>query len=77
MKLAKLAGNNLRRTPARSVLTAVSVLIATATLTVVLSVDRGYSKAVERDLVEKPACISISQRKVARSRRPRSLPRAD
>jgi len=53
MKLAKLASNNLRRTPTRSVLTAVSVLIATATLTVVLSVDRGYSKAVERDLVEK------------------------
>lgn len=52
MNLASLAVNNIRRTPARALLTALSVLIASATLSVVLSVDRGYSRAVQRDLVE-------------------------
>lgn len=53
MNIYSLAFNNIRRTPVRAVLTAMSVLIAAATLTVVLSVDRGYTQAVEKDLVEK------------------------
>ncbi len=53
MKLVKLAFNNIRRTPVRAVLTAASVLIAAATLSVVLSLDRGYSRAVKRELVDK------------------------
>ncbi len=53
MKLQKLAFNNIRRTPMRAVLTAGSVLLAAATLSVVLSVDRGYSNAVRRELVDK------------------------
>lgn len=47
------AFNNVRRTPVRAILTALSVLISAATLIVVLSVDRGYTDAVEGDLVEK------------------------
>jgi putative ABC transport system permease protein len=53
MNLYSFAFNNIRRTPTRTILTALSVLIAAATLTVVLSVDRGYTRAVEQDLVEK------------------------
>ncbi len=53
MNIYSLAFNNIRRTPIRAILTAMSVLIAAATLTVVLSVDRGYTSAVEKDLVEK------------------------
>ncbi len=53
MKLVTLAVNNLRRTPLRATLTAGSVFIAAATLSVVLSVDRGYSRAVHSELVEK------------------------
>ncbi len=53
MNIYSLAFNNIRRTPVRAILTALSVLIAAATLTVVLSVDRGYTRAVEKDLVEK------------------------
>jgi putative ABC transport system permease protein len=53
MTLAKLAFNNIRRTPMRAVLTAGSTLVAAATLCVVLSVDRGYAKAVRRELVDK------------------------
>jgi len=53
MTLFSLAFNNIRRTPARAGLTAISVLIAAATLTAVLSVDRGYNNAVRRELVEK------------------------
>ena len=53
MNVATLAFNNIRRTPVRAVLTAVSVLIAAGTLNVVLSLDRGYSSAVQRELVEK------------------------
>lgn len=53
MSIAALAFNNIRRTPARAALTAVSVLIAAATLKIVLSVDRGYRSAVQHELVEK------------------------
>jgi putative ABC transport system permease protein len=53
MKLVKLAFNNIRRTPMRAGLTAASVMIAAATLSVVLSLDRGYSGAVKRELVDK------------------------
>jgi putative ABC transport system permease protein len=53
MKMVRLAFNNIRRTPMRTVLTAASVLIAAATLSVVLSLDRGYAGAVKRELVEK------------------------
>jgi putative ABC transport system permease protein len=53
MKLVKLAFNNIRRTPIRAGLTAASVMIAATTLSVVLSLDRGYSRAVKRELVEK------------------------
>ncbi|NCA82995.1 MAG: ABC transporter permease [Opitutae bacterium] len=53
MTLAGLAFNNIRRTPMRALLTAGSVLVAAATLSVVLSVDRGYRSAVQRDLVER------------------------
>ncbi len=53
MNIYTLAFNNIRRTPIRAILTAISVLIAAATLTIVLSVDRGYTRAVKQDLVEK------------------------
>ncbi len=53
MNIFSLAFNNIRRTPLRAILTALSVLLAAATLTVVLSVDRGYTKAVKQDLVDK------------------------
>ncbi len=53
MNIQSLAFNNIRRTPVRAILTALSVLIAAATLTVVLSVDRGYTTAVKEDLVDK------------------------
>lgn len=53
MNIFSLAFNNIRRTPVRAILTALSVLLAAATLTVVLSVDRGYTRAVKQDLVDK------------------------
>ncbi len=49
----KFAFNNLRRSPVRAVLTALSVLVSAATLTVVLSLDKGYTSAVKRELVDK------------------------
>ncbi len=53
MKILTLAFNNIRRTPMRALLTAASVLIAAATLSVVLALDRGYARAVKRELVDK------------------------
>jgi putative ABC transport system permease protein len=53
MRLVRLAFNNIRRTPMRAGLTAASVLIAAATLSIVLSLDRGYAGAVKRELVDK------------------------
>lgn len=53
MKLLKLAFNNIRRTPARTLLTGASVLIAAATLSVALALDRGYAGAVKSELVDK------------------------
>jgi len=53
MKLLRLAVNNIRRTPMRAMLTGASVLIAAATLSVVLALDRGYAGAVRSELVDK------------------------
>ena len=53
MKLLRLAFNNIRRTPMRALLTGASVLIAAATLSVVLALDRGYAGAVRSELVDK------------------------
>ncbi|MBD3322393.1 MAG: FtsX-like permease family protein [Chitinivibrionales bacterium] len=53
MTFTKVALSNLRRNPVRSVLTGLSLAVAAATLTIVLSLDRGYSSAVTDDLVKK------------------------
>ncbi len=52
MNFIKLTINNIRRGPVRSVLIAFSVLVSAATLIVVLSLDKGYSDAVSKDLGE-------------------------
>ncbi|ERP31378.1 ABC transporter permease [Chitinivibrio alkaliphilus] len=52
MNILHLALNNIRRSTMRAFLTALSVMVAAATLVVVLSVDRGYQESVQRDLVE-------------------------
>lgn len=51
MTYTKVALSNLRRNPVRSILTGLSLAVAAITLTVVLSLDRGYSSAVTNDLV--------------------------
>ncbi|MFP4014523.1 MAG: ABC transporter permease [Chitinispirillaceae bacterium] len=53
MTFRKFAFNNIRRNPVRAVLTALSVLVSAATLTVVLSLDKGYTSAVKNELVDK------------------------
>lgn len=53
MSFLKVALNNLRRNPVRSMLTGLSLAVSAATLTVVLSLDKGYSSAVTDDLVHK------------------------
>jgi putative ABC transport system permease protein len=53
MTFTRTALSNLRRNPARSVLTALSLVVAAATLSTVLSLDRGYSSAVTEELVQK------------------------
>ena len=53
MNYATVAMSNLRRNPVRSVLTGLSLAISAATLTVVLSLDKGYTSAVTEDLVNK------------------------
>lgn len=52
MNFINLAINNIRRSPVRGILTALSVLVSAATLIVVLSLDKGYSSAVNKDLGE-------------------------
>jgi len=49
----KVAISNLRRNPVRSLLTGLSLAVSAATLSVVLSLDKGYSSAVTDDLVHK------------------------
>lgn len=53
MTFLTVALSNLRRNPVRSILTGLSLAVAAATLTIVLSLDRGYSSAVTNDLVNK------------------------
>jgi putative ABC transport system permease protein len=53
MTFTKFALSNLRRNKARSFLTALSLVVSAATLTIVLSLDRGYGSAVQNDLVDK------------------------
>lgn len=53
MTFTRTALSNLRRSPTRSVLTALSLVVAAATLSTVLSLDRGYSSAVTEELVRK------------------------
>lgn len=51
MTFIKVAISNLRRNPVRSLLTGLSLAVSAATLSVVLSLDKGYSSAVTNDLV--------------------------
>ncbi len=51
MTFFKVSLSNLRRNPVRSILTGLSLAVAAATLSVVMSLDRGYSTAVTDDLV--------------------------
>ena len=51
MSFLKVALSNLRRNPVRSMLTGLSLAVSAATLSVVLSLDQGYSSAVTDDLV--------------------------
>lgn len=53
MTFRKVALSNLRRNPVRSVLTGLSLAVSAATLSVALSLDRGYSAAVTDDLVNR------------------------
>jgi putative ABC transport system permease protein len=53
MTFLTVALSNLRRNPVRSILTGLSLAVAAGTLTIVLSLDRGYSSAVTNDLVNK------------------------
>jgi len=53
MTFRKVALSNLRRNPVRSILTGLSLAVSAATLSVVLSLDRGYSSAVTDELVNK------------------------
>jgi len=53
MTFTRVAFSNLRRNPVRSVLTGLSLAVSAATLSVVLSLDKGYSSAVTNELVNK------------------------
>lgn len=53
MTFTMVAISNLKRNPVRSVLTGMSLLVAAATLTAVMALDRGYSRAVRDELVHK------------------------
>lgn len=53
MTFRKFAFSNIRRNRGRSLLTALSLVVSAATLTVVLSLDKGYVAAVTSDLVDK------------------------
>jgi putative ABC transport system permease protein len=51
MSFIEVALCNLRRNPVRSLLTGLSLAVSAATLTLVLSLDKGYSTAVTQELV--------------------------
>ena len=53
MNYTTIALSNLRRNPVRSILTGLSLAVSAATLTIVLSLDKGYTSAVTEDLVNK------------------------
>jgi putative ABC transport system permease protein len=53
MNFITVAWGNLRRNPVRSILTGLSLAISALTLTVVMGLDRGYSTAVNEELVNK------------------------
>ncbi len=53
MNFISLAFNNIRRSPMRAILTGLSIMVSAATLSIVLSLDKGYSSAVKSELVEK------------------------
>ncbi|MCU0609585.1 MAG: ABC transporter permease [Chitinispirillaceae bacterium] len=53
MKFTRVAFSNIKRNPVRSVLTGLSLAVSAATLSVVLSLDKGYSSAVSDELVNK------------------------
>lgn len=53
MNFTTIALSNIRRNPIRSLLTALSLAVSAATLTIVVSLDRGYSSAVTDELVNK------------------------
>ncbi len=52
MNFMTVAWSNLRRNPVRSILTGLSLVVSAATLTVVIGLDKGYSSAVNSELVE-------------------------
>ncbi len=53
MTFLKVARSNLKRNPIRSILTGLSLAISAATMVIVLALDRGYSTAVQDELVGK------------------------
>lgn len=53
MNFTTIALSNLKRNPVRSILTGLSLAVSAATLTIVVTLDRGYSSAVTRELVDK------------------------
>lgn len=53
MNFTTVALSNLKRNPVRSILTGLSLAVSAATLTIVLSLDRGYASAVTEELVNK------------------------
>ncbi len=53
MTFVKFAISNLWRNRMRSVLTSLALFVSAATMTIVLSLDRGYGGAVQNDLVDK------------------------
>jgi putative ABC transport system permease protein len=52
MKFYQFAFKNLMRSPTRTILTILSVAVATATMFVVFALDRGYQAAVNEELVK-------------------------
>jgi len=53
MNFITVAFSNIRRNPVRSILTGLSLIVSAVTVTVVLSLDKGYSRAVTDELVNK------------------------
>ncbi len=53
MTFFRVAFSNLKRNPVRTVLTGLSLAVSAATLCVVLALDRGYTRAVTDELVNK------------------------